>query len=159
MGAQATVDRDKCIMMRLDDIAVVVFLSDKRTTAKEAESLVPEGFRLLTLEQGAMVWLCSQQFRDELRSRGGVWIGQTGLDSHGPHSIEDDLGFRKVSEEALEQLAPKRRSRHRSGTGRVELSSVAGELSVSASTLQDACLRAAYIIKAADAPTLPPERR
>ncbi len=123
----------------------VVFITDRRTFSMDAESLVPEGFRLASPEEIASRWEASSEFRDRLCDTNIlVWTSQIGLSSSGLYEIRDG-NFTEVTEYQYRNLEPKNRSRHYPGDGRVTVFSRGERLGVMAGLPANVLAYVAYI--------------
>jgi hypothetical protein len=101
-----------------------VFFTDTAVRSSEALAAVPPGCRMARPGEVALEWKRNPSFMKKLYDLTcAVWANQVGLPSSGPHRIDDEGNFVKISEEEYYKLADKDVSWHYQGDGLVTLGS------------------------------------
>lgn len=98
-----------------------VSISEAKVPAREIGSVVPPGYRAITLEEGALLWLHGERFRRLLLSIGGLWTGRQELDGLDPCLIDKGGFLHKVLESKFDKLPEERRAIRNGGHGPVAI--------------------------------------
>ncbi|MDE1870107.1 MAG: hypothetical protein KGH71_03940 [Candidatus Micrarchaeota archaeon] len=126
-----------------------IFISNKKVEADNSDSVVPKGYRKISLEEGAFAWRNSENFRNNLANDNEIWTNKKGLQSRGYYKIETDNTFIPLETEDSSgmreyyKLPIIERSHHCDGNGLVSLSWFEG-LSLNAQIISNHYLQVAY---------------
>ncbi|MDE1855703.1 MAG: hypothetical protein KGH49_00485 [Candidatus Micrarchaeota archaeon] len=120
MGVKQQIS-DKGFKVSKGGRTVEIFITDKTAAAADSDSLVPKGYRKISLEEGTFAWKNSEDFRNNLIEKTAIWTNQKGLKSNEYHKIEIDNTFTSSTFGELSKLPTSQRSYHYSGNGLVAL--------------------------------------
>jgi hypothetical protein len=96
--------------------------TEKQVTGTDAGSAVPEGCRMARLDEICRAWREDPKFLKRMcELPTAVWIDLVGLDSYGPHRIDDKGIHRRITLGDSRQIGLRERSWHYPGSSRVAL--------------------------------------
>jgi hypothetical protein len=127
-----------------------VLFTERGVRSSEAASEVPAGYRMASPEEVSLSWKNNKEFREKLYSLPGTtWTAKTGLDSLGPHKIDDVGNHASITLNEFMALPPEDRSWHCPGKNVISMGGDYGGrgmvLGVRAYAGSEAKARVAYV--------------
>jgi hypothetical protein len=127
---------------------IEVLFTERAVRSSEAPNQVPTGYRMASPHEVSLKWKTDSKFRERLYQLPcAVWTGQTGLKSSGPHKIDDNGNYVRITGTEFNALDAKDKSWHYPGNSLVALDGFVVRLwlGVDADIRQDVACRVAYV--------------